>query len=269
MAGASSIHDFFEKTAASGRAANAYLLTGGTREARLREAKLFAEGLVSSPADLTMVTHEKANLISVDEVRNQIVKDTLIRPYGTGRKVYIVDEAEKMNPQAENALLKTLEEPPEYVVILLLADRREYFLPTILSRAVKLSLEEEEETADPDAPVRELMRAGSRLSVRDVVAFSAAQQKQKETRGDFLSFLRTWFRDVLAMKAGARSAGLVNREDASAIRDFAEHLSFEGVGRILREIDDTERKFQSNVNFDIAVNILFSVIREEMEKSNG
>ena len=269
MPESSSIRDILAKAAASGRVANAYLLTGGTREARLIEARTFAKALVKSAADLKETTHEKPNLISVDEVRAQIVRDTLIRPYGEGRKVYIVDEAEKMNPQAENALLKTLEEPPAYVVILLLSDRREYFLETVLSRVVKLSLEEEEETEDPDAPIRTLMQRGSRMGAQDVIAFSAAAQKKKETRTAFTGFLRTWFRDVLALKSGAENTELLNRADASAVRDYAEHLSFEGIGRILREIGETERKFQANVNYDITVSVLFAIIRSEMEKSNG
>ena len=267
MAEVSVIRDSLGKAASSGRVANAYLLYGGTRDARREEAEFFAGKLVSTAADLQKITHEKPNLISVEEIRTQVVRDALIRPYGSGRKVYIVDEAEKMNPQAQNALLKTLEEPPAYVVILLLSDRQEFFLPTVLSRVVKLSLEEEEETEDPDAPIHALMLG--RLSVRDVTAFSAAQQKQKETRGDFLGFLRNWFRDVLAMKAGAKASELRNRKDASSIRDYADHLSYEGIGRILEEIDRTERAFRANVNYDIAVNLLFAVIRSEMEKTNG
>lgn len=267
MAGISVIRNTLEKAASSGRVANAYLLYGGTRDARREEAEFFAGKLVSTAADLQKITHEKPNLISVEEIRTQVVRDALIRPYGSGRKVYVVDEAEKMNPQAQNALLKTLEEPPAYVVILLLSDRQEYFLPTVLSRVVKLSLEEEEEAEEPDAPIRELVL--NRLNVQSVIAFSAAQQKKKETRCDFLGFLRTWFRDVLAMKAGAKAAELKNRKDASLVHDYADQLSYESIGRILQEIDRTERAFQANVNYDIAVNLLFAAIRSEMEKSNG
>ncbi|MBQ4001148.1 MAG: hypothetical protein II601_02085 [Lachnospiraceae bacterium] len=266
MAGTSVIRNTLEKAASSGRVANAYLLYGGTREARLREAEFFAGKLVSTAADLQKITHEKPNLISVEEIRTQVVRDALIRPYGSGRKVYVVDEAEKMNPQAQNALLKTLEEPPSYVVILLLSDRKEYFLETVLSRAVKLSLEEESEAEDPDAPVRELMKRASRMGAQDVIAFSAVQQKKKETRTAFTGFLRTWFRDVLCVKSGAKLSELLNRADAPELREYAEHLSFSGIDRILREIDETERKFQANVNYDITVSVLFSVIRSEMEK---
>lgn len=89
--------------------------------------------------DIIYVEHEKPNTISVDNVRQQINGDIAIKPYSSERKIYIVDEAEKMNVQAQNALLKTLEEPPEYAVILLLATRTEAMLATILSRCVTLN----------------------------------------------------------------------------------------------------------------------------------
>lgn len=89
--------------------------------------------------DIIYVSHEKPNVISVDNIRQQINGDIAIKPYSGERKIYIVDEAEKMNVQAQNALLKTLEEPPEYAVILLLATRAEAMLQTILSRCVVLN----------------------------------------------------------------------------------------------------------------------------------
>lgn len=89
--------------------------------------------------DIIYVTHEKPNVISVDNIRQQINGDIAIKPYSGTYKIYIIDEAEKMNVQAQNALLKTLEEPPEYAVILLLSTRAEAMLPTILSRCVTLN----------------------------------------------------------------------------------------------------------------------------------
>lgn len=89
--------------------------------------------------DIIYVTHEKKN-ITVDDIRNQLVNDISIKPYSGKYKIYIVDEAEKMNEAAQNALLKTLEEPPEYAVILLLATNTGAFLQTILSRCVTLDL---------------------------------------------------------------------------------------------------------------------------------
>ncbi len=92
-----------------------------------------------SHPDLVTVTHEDKESIGVDEIR-VVVNDVVIKPYHGGRKIYIIPDAHRMTHQAQNALLKTLEEPPGYVVILLLADNKDLLLPTLLSRSVCLSL---------------------------------------------------------------------------------------------------------------------------------
>lgn len=90
--------------------------------------------------DLIYVTHSKPGSIGVDDIREQINDTIMIRPYSSYYKIYIVDEAEKMTVQAQNALLKTMEEPPSYAVIILITTNQEEFLPTILSRCVQLKL---------------------------------------------------------------------------------------------------------------------------------
>ena len=83
---------------------------------------------------------ENKSNISVDVVREQIVNDVDIKPYSSKYKIYIVDEAEKMNQQAQNAILKTIEEPPEYAIIILLTANHNAFLQTILSRCVLIQM---------------------------------------------------------------------------------------------------------------------------------
>lgn len=67
-----------------------------------------------------------------------LTADVQIKPYEGGRKVYILPDADKLTTEAQNALLKTLEEPPSYAVLILIARGTEAFLPTILSRCVTL-----------------------------------------------------------------------------------------------------------------------------------
>ncbi len=84
--------------------------------------------------------HEKPNTISIDEIREQLINDVMIKPYSSPYKIYIIDEAQKLTLQAQNALLKTIEEPPAYAVVMLLADNPDALLPTISSRCVQLNL---------------------------------------------------------------------------------------------------------------------------------
>ena len=67
--------------------------------------------------DLISVSHEKISSIGVDDIREQINDTILIMPYSSSYKIYIIDEAEKMTVQAQNALLKTIEEPPSYSIL--------------------------------------------------------------------------------------------------------------------------------------------------------
>ena len=135
------------------KASHAYIFNGPKLSGKMMLAEAFAmalqcegEGTGTRPCllcrsckqavdhnqpDIIYVSHEKPNTIGVDDIRTQINNDIVIKPYSSRYKVYIVDEAEKMNQQAQNALLKTIEEAPAYAVILLLTTNADSFLPTI------------------------------------------------------------------------------------------------------------------------------------------
>lgn len=191
--------------------------------------------------DIIYVQHEKPKVISVENIRQQINNDVAIKPYSGERKVYIVDEAEKMNAAAQNALLKTLEEPPEYAVILLLTTRAEAMLATILSRCVTLNIkpvhEEEIKTLlmkkikIPDyragicasfsrgnvgraielasneafdnmkARVIGVMKRISDIEVNQAAAEAKRISEEKFDVGDYLDLCLIWYRDVLLYKA--------------------------------------------------------------------
>lgn len=139
---------------------HAYILSGMDGAGKMMVAQAFAEALLCEKQgavgcgvchtckqtatrnnpDLKFVTHEKPNSIGVDDIREQLVEDIQIKPYNGYHKVYILDEAEKMTPQAQNAILKTIEEPPSYGVILLLTNNIEAMLPTIRSRCIHYEL---------------------------------------------------------------------------------------------------------------------------------
>ena len=162
----------FRNAIAMEKVGHAYILNGPDRSGKRMLAEAFAQTLQcenqeNAPChecrsckqaeshnnpDIIFVQHEKPNTISVDDIRTQVVNDVDIRPYACSHKVYIIDEAEKMNVQAQNALLKTIEEPPGYAVILLLTNNADLFLQTILSRCIRLNL-----TAVPDQEIRKLL----------------------------------------------------------------------------------------------------------------
>lgn len=172
--GQSDVIDHLRKASSLGAPSHAYIICGDPGSGKKMIAERFAAALMCTGEgekpcgsciscmqaeshnhpDIIYVTHEKTR-ITVDDIRQQVIGDIQIKPYSGNYKVYIIDEADKMNEAAQNAILKTLEEPPEYSVILLLAKGTGSFLQTILSRCVVLRLKPVEPGIIRDLLVKE------------------------------------------------------------------------------------------------------------------
>ena len=74
----------------------------------------------------------------MDEIREQLCNTMDIKPFSSPYKIYLVPEAEKMTEAAQNALLKTIEEPPEYGIVILMTSNISALLPTIQSRCLTM-----------------------------------------------------------------------------------------------------------------------------------
>lgn len=122
--------------------------------------------------DVVIATNERAGISSKTgvlgvQLARFVQADAQVKPYSGDYKIYIIPHAENLNQQAQNALLKTLEEPPAYAVFLLLARNTSVFLPTVLSRCVSLMLH--------PAPERELVKALGAAGVLGMAAVTAAR----------------------------------------------------------------------------------------------
>ena len=268
------LKDNLKRLALSDHVAQAYLLSGEDASESLRIAEEFARLLTDSPADILYFEHEKPNLISVDDVRVGINQSVYIKPYAGGHKVYIVQDAELMNVQAQNALLKTLEEPPAYVVILLLASNAEAFLPTILSRCVKLSVSQESgdvlSSEDLQAVydlVRELMRDAVTLDTKKMLEYIDRLGKYKLFAKDALERIRAWMRDVLIYKAGKDTEVLLFPRDAAIIRQFAERVPYTGITKITDALNDAAHRLDANVNYELTWELLLMTVRDALNVS--
>lgn len=252
--------------------------------------------------DIIYVSHEKPNSIGIEDIREQLIADVDIKPYTGPYKVYIVDEAEKLTVQAQNALLKTIEEPPAYAVIMLLVNNGATLLPTIASRCVTLNfkpvrdevikkyLMEELHVPDYQAEVSvafaqgnvgrakqiataedfaEMMEAafrilkkGKDMEVYEMVDAIKLLSEQKHTVYEYLHLFLVWFRDVLMFKATNQIDGLVFRQEYNDIKSRADVSSYEGLETIIKAIETAKQRLQANVNFDLTMELLFLTIRE-------
>ncbi len=260
------------------------------------------QALSDNQPDIIRVAHEKPGTISVDDIRTQVNNDVAIKPYSSRYKVYIINEAEKMTPQAQNAILKTLEEPPEYAVILLLTSNVNALLPTILSRCtvlnmkpvrdelVKKYLMEQLQVPDYKAEVCVAFARGNLgkakalasseefenvksealgllkyiqdMEIPEIIAAIKRMGEFKLETSDYLDILAIWYRDVLLFKATADASHLVFREEIQAIRKVAGRSSYEGIENVIRALDKAKKRLDANVNFDLVMELLFLEMKE-------
>ena len=305
-----------------GKISHAYLFQGEAGIGKRMLAEIFAQALLCEKdtdrpcdeckschqvqthnhPDVIYVTHETPGVIKVDEIRSQVVSDVVIRPYTGKYKIYIIEEAEKMNAQAQNALLKTLEEPPEYAVILLLTVNAGLLLETIRSRCVRLDmLPVRQEVVEaylmehakvPDYQARlcaafaqgsigkamELARSENFAQIRTTALMIATRAKEmdtpqiaatvkemaqyKVTINEFLDILAVWYRDVLTFKATRDVQTLIFRDQLQQIRRAASLSSYEGIEQVLNAITTAKERIAANVGFDLTMELLFLTIKE-------
>lgn len=263
---------------------NAYLLSGLEQEVLLDAALRFAEVILSNGRkDVRIPKLEHPDLIllkpdipktqprglSVDNVRQNLVDTISERPYEAPYKIYLIPAAESLNASAQNALLKTLEEPPEYAVIILMAASSEGFLPTIRSRVIEFKAPE----PDPGRIMDRLLQedwGGKVLDfLREITFHSTAEffelMKQLENVEipDLLIFLEIMFRNALLCREGGEADYFYGQGTRETVQNLSS-LPLPLLGKIIDLILEAERSVSLNLNRDLFLENFFFTIKEGM-----
>lgn len=322
IVGQEQLKEHLQNAIATNKVSHAYIINGERNAGKEFIARVFAitlqcekgetepcgechsckQALGNNQPDIIYISHEKPNTIGVEDIRVQINGDIAIKPYSSPRKIYIINEGEKMTPQAQNALLKTLEEPPEYAVILILTTNVEAMLPTVLSRCVVLNMKPVsdrlvkkylmEQLAVPDYKAnisvafargnigKAKMLASSEefekvkdeaitlvknindMEISEIVKAIKKISEYKFDVNDYLDILMAWYRDVLLFKATKDVNSLVFKEDIQQIMRMSDRSTYEGIEQIVNALQSAKKRLEANVNFDLTMELLFLAIKE-------
>ena len=313
---------YIQSAVEQGKVSHAYILNGERGSGKKLLAKLFAmtlqcESETSEPCgecrscmqslngnqpDIITIRHEKPSSISIDDIREQLNGDLLIKPYSSRHKVYIIPEADLLTVQAQNALLKTIEEPPAYAVFLLLTENADSLLQTIRSRCVMLKLRniedalvkkylmEQMQIPDYQAEVcmafaqgnlgraimlgtsehfneikedaLQLLKNIDEMELQEIISAIKEINKYKLEVTDYLDIIMIWYRDILLYKATTGVSNLIFKEQLKFIKARANKSSYEGIGQILEGIEKAKARLKANVNFDLVIELLLLTIKE-------
>lgn len=254
--------------------------------------------------DIIHISPDKPNTLSIDHIREKLVGDVSIKPYSYSYKVYIVEDAQLMNVQAQNAILKTIEEPPEYAVIMLLTTNADIFLQTVRSRCITLDMQPlkneqiknylmiNKKVVDYQAEIATNMSGGNlgramdyavsqdfsdmlseviRLMkyIKEMQAYEVVAAVKKVSEFNFrpeeyIDLINLWFRDVLVYKASLDVNKLIFKDEIITIKNYAASSSYNGIEIILNALEKAKLRLKANVNFDITIEMMFLSIRENI-----
>lgn len=248
------------------------------------------------------VVNTEENSIGVDMIR-EIQKDVAIRPMYSRHKVYIIEDAGKMTVQAQNCLLKTFEEPPAYVVVILLADNYDMLLETIKSRAQRLNFKKyayeqvlqavvQKYGKDSDSvrlaaeysdgnigtalefagsgefaflrdSVFELVPQVTRGKMKYILEFESLVDENRDSINLILDIMLLYYRDIMVIHETGNENLLINSDKKDIILNNAKMYQSARIMDSVASIEDVRRLLKQNVNYQLAIDNMLIKLRED------
>ncbi len=224
--------DLLRRALASDRVAHAYAFIGPTGAGRMTTALAFAEELLGSSARAHLDLHvivptppesnpRGARAIRIGAIR-ELERQASLRPAMARRKVFILDEAERMTGETPQAFLKTLEEPPAATVIILILPRARAVPATLLSRCQVVRFGPRAD-AGATAGRKQALEMLAEVKAQGVEAlFRRTDRLEREKAEGLVDAYWLYCRDLLLAKAGAPSGLLLDGERAGELAREAE-----------------------------------------------
>ncbi|ETI93944.1 MAG: hypothetical protein Q606_CBAC00316G0014 [Intestinibacter bartlettii DORA_8_9] len=276
---------------------HAYMFEGpsgvgkNTMARELAAILLEMENLFNSP-DYIEITPD-GNSIKIAQIR-KLQSDILVKPYKS-YKIYVIDEAQKMTVEAQNALLKTLEEPPKYAIIILITNNKESLLDTIKSRCeiIKftpiplvevadyltqtgvdknrasllanfsrgsmqkaIELSESEDFHIMRDEVQKYVETFLTGSMLDIMDIQSSIEKYKDNITNVLDLLVNYFRDIMMAKENVHSSMIINLDRLVFIKNMSTKITYSQLSKIIDIIEETKNKLRSNCNFNISIQVM-------------
>lgn len=315
--GQSLLLDRLNNMISGGRVAHAYLLKGPKGIGKTTIGEVFAKMLLCKSSDTRpcnicqsciqfasgnhpdyIYIVPKGRSIKIDQIR-QLRQDIAIKPYQEGRKVYMIDDAHTMTQQAQNALLKTLEEPPAYATLILGTDNIHALLPTIISRCQTipirrlssgdictilrdrgLSTDEADVFAHMSAGIPgraieislderfKVLREGTidyldklfSMDRGELLRSTDLFMDNREDIDTILDILVVFMRDVLIYVETGDAVLIMNRDKLSIIDQYSKALTRRQVRNSIENIETARKMLDNNANYQLTIeNMLLAI----------
>ena len=214
--------------------------------------------------------------VRIEQIR-EMQKRVAEKPIISNKKVYIINDADTMTTEAQNCLLKTLEEPPEYVTIILIGANESAFLSTIKSRCIRMYFE-----PLSDENIREYLESNYKDNITELNILSLAQGSIGKTIK--LIEHKDLYANIEKILTNIKEKDLIEiikmaeeiyktKEEIQSILEYMNVLALELSKKNIKYIkcieivEETKKRLKANSNYDMCIdNMLFNIWEEINEK---
>ena len=204
---------------------------------------------------------DKEKNISIKTIR-LLIKDMYLRPSNGKIKIYIIKDSENLSIESSNALLKSIEEAKDYIILIFTTNNAYSLLKTIRSRCQIISFKSQIENEFVDREklsyiLSEIISGNFSFYYKNKDFFSKAKDYKEELFVEILNF----FNNLIKLKYYKNNAK-ENKKVLFYLRKI-ENLPFDSIDRIIRKAEQITKGFKNNANFDMSVeNFLIFIYRE-------
>lgn len=249
--------------------------------------------------DFFFIEPEK-NIIKKGQIE-EVIKNIMTKPYESEKKIFIIDDSYKMNKEAQNSFLKTLEEPPKFAHFILISTNSRNLLPTIVSRCevIKFFPAKKSEIVhiltteyNKDKEKAEFISSFSRGRVGKIIQLFSSEdffqkrekvieiideivrgekfkvfsfydffKENEEEYEEILDIILYWFRDLMIYKELGTSELLVNKDKIELLSSQT-FLSKYKINDIINIVQSTKENINNNVNFQLSIEVMLLNMQE-------
>jgi DNA polymerase-3 subunit delta' len=262
----------------SNKVSHAYIIKAGDKEAQA-SALFLAKGVnclsagqkpcgvCPSCRKISLGNHpdvsvaEAGSSIGIDDIR-QLQKEIFKKPYEGRKRVSIIRQGERMTVQAQNCLLKVLEDPPGDGIIVITTDCPDNLLPTIISRCQVLKAKAGRSVPDYNVYRETVACIMEEEFTKASAAIDTLVKDKERSVEDFLDCFLMQLRDILVLKVAQNEDLLYIKDNGEFARRAAARFSPGKLARLLEAVTTARENLRQNVNAQLAVEVLLLEIQE-------
>lgn len=221
--------------------------------------KIFGVPDLGTVSDYHLIDKDK---MKIDTVR-KITKDCIVKPY-KDKKIYVFSDASDFNIPMQNAFLKTLEEPPEYVIFILIIKNASMLLETVRSRCVKIFFDEDAscicEREDINLIVRKLFDILVKKDDVKIIEFMEEMKSKKDDALEIICEIMDTARNIMLAKESIQLVPDTNKQNRY-IHDIVGKLGYYELLSVIEEAEYASKKLDANANYNMTVEtMLFNIM---------